>query len=477
METNQHIYILEQEGKSYLITTSVFNNNIRLSCKNSLSGSDKEYYIDLTVEKFIKLHNLLNSIKTPIQAIQYLDKIITTQNFDITELYNKIIISFYITIKGITSQINIHLSDVKQAAFNSIENENFQQFGNIQNYYKNTQQQNEYEQYFQNINYSPYNNPKTLENENINYFQTSYYYQENKPFANPISNNDINQYNVDETNQLLNQVKTKESQKHYIHFNEKINYDLPKDTHKINVNGKNKDLKTSQANKKEKIKNSEFVNENKALPLNTKKNKIKNKIVSKSDKASSEMPQKKIASNQGKLKNKAKSENKSSQRSKIDKNINMIGANIFDVKNKYIMKEIFSNIKIKKLLNIIKYNRIIKDKLDIDINDYEEFLKINLELIPKLNINNNSKNTFINIPVGEESYYHIYFNDEKEEQKRNYFYKNDNIKIIKIIIDYYANSFYELFANCNCIESISFTRFNFGNIVNMGSMFKDCRSL
>ena len=34
METNQHIYTLEQEGKSYLITTSVFNNNnnIRFSC-------------------------------------------------------------------------------------------------------------------------------------------------------------------------------------------------------------------------------------------------------------------------------------------------------------------------------------------------------------------------------------------------------------------------------------------------------------
>jgi len=112
--------------------------------------------------------------------------------------------------------------------------------------------------------------------------------------------------------------------------------------------------------------------------LNTNKNKIKNKIVSKSDKASSEMPQKKIASNQGKLKNTVKSENKSSQQSKIDKNINIIGANIFDVKSKYVMKEIFSNIKMNKLLNIIKYNRIIKDKLDIDINDYEKFLKINL---------------------------------------------------------------------------------------------------
>ena len=117
METNQHIYTLEQEGKSYLITTSVFNNNIRLSCQNSLSGSDKEYYIDLTVEKFIKLHNLLNSIKTPIQAIQYLDQIITTQNFDISEEFNKIIISFYITIKGIINQINIDLSNIKQMTY------------------------------------------------------------------------------------------------------------------------------------------------------------------------------------------------------------------------------------------------------------------------------------------------------------------------------------------------------------------------
>ena len=129
METNQHIYTLEQAGKKYLITTSVFNNNIRLSCKNSLSGSGKKYFIDLSIEKFRKLHNLFNSIKTPIQAIQYFDKIITTQNFDIIEEYNKITISFYITIKGITNQININLSDIKQTAFNSIENENFQQFG------------------------------------------------------------------------------------------------------------------------------------------------------------------------------------------------------------------------------------------------------------------------------------------------------------------------------------------------------------
>ena len=60
MKTNQHIYTLEEKGKKYLITTSVFNDNIRLYCKNSLTGSNKKYFIDLSVEKFRKLHNLFN---------------------------------------------------------------------------------------------------------------------------------------------------------------------------------------------------------------------------------------------------------------------------------------------------------------------------------------------------------------------------------------------------------------------------------
>ena len=35
------------------------------------------------------------------------------------------------------------------------------------------------------------------------------------------------------------------------------------------------------------------------------------------------------------------------------------------VKSKYILKEIFEIIKIKRKLNIIKYNKSFKDKLDI----------------------------------------------------------------------------------------------------------------
>ena len=42
-----------------------------------------------------------------------------------------------------------------------------------------------------------------------------------------------------------------------------------------------------------------------------------------------------------------------------------------------------------------------------------------------------------------EKYYHIYFNDNKEEIKRNYLDENDNVSKFKIIIDYQVKSFKE----------------------------------
>ena len=72
-----------------------------------------------------------------------------------------------------------------------------------------------------------------------------------------------------------------------------------------------------------------------------------------------------------------------------------------NVKSKYIVKEIFENIKNKRKLNIIKYNKKIMIKLDINKKDFEIYItlkefnnkyKINIEDIDikelKLNIGN-----------------------------------------------------------------------------------------
>ena len=42
-------------------------------------------------------------------------------------------------------------------------------------------------------------------------------------------------------------------------------------------------------------------------------------------------------------------------------------------------------------------------------------------------------------------YYHLYFNNNKEEIKRNKIEGKDNVKKIKIIIDHQVKSFYKLF--------------------------------
>ena len=88
---------------------------------------------------------------------------------------------------------------------------------------------------------------------------------------------------------------------------------------------------------------------------------------------------------------------------------------LIKIRSKYILKQIFDNLKENKLLEIIRYNKNIQKKLNKKLNDFiKEYSKIVIEIIPKENI----YDKFICIPKRYESYYHIYFNDNKEEIKR-----------------------------------------------------------
>ena len=145
-----------------------------------------------------------------------------------------------------------------------------------------------------------------------------------------------------------------------------------------------------------------------------------------------------------------------------------------NIKSRYILKKIFNNIPKNKLLKIVKINKIIKQKLNIDINDYKYFTEIEIEITP---IQNKFGN-FININSKEdEKYYHIYFDNNKEEIKRTYLKKGDNVSKINIIIAHQVNSFNGLFYKCIFNKSIYFKRFNRRNIINMSYMFYGCSSL
>ena len=145
-----------------------------------------------------------------------------------------------------------------------------------------------------------------------------------------------------------------------------------------------------------------------------------------------------------------------------------------NIKADYFLQKVFDNLEKKKTLEIVKNNKNIKKRINININDYKEYSEkyssIEIEIKPV----NNKSGDFINIKEEDKKYYHIYFNNEEEEIKRNYINEDEKIKIIKIIIDYKIESFEKLFGYCECIESINFKKFYRNNINNMRSMFCGC---
>ena len=84
---------------------------------------------------------------------------------------------------------------------------------------------------------------------------------------------------------------------------------------------------------------------------------------------------------------------------------------LMKVRQKGILQIIFDNLSLNKYLNIIRYNKSIQKKVEININDYKnEYFKIEIELIPStfsLDFSNRY-NKFINLQNKNVSYYHIF---------------------------------------------------------------------
>ena len=122
------------------------------------------------------------------------------------------------------------------------------------------------------------------------------------------------------------------------------------------------------------------------------------------------------------------SKNKNNQNN-ISNNISNILKNI---KSNYILSKIYDNIQKRKYLEIVKYNKKIQNRLNLSIKDYEIFTPIEIEIIPC----KKKYGKFINIKENDKSYYHIYFNDDKEEIKNKYkINKEDKITKIKLKIN------------------------------------------
>ena len=149
--------------------------------------------------------------------------------------------------------------------------------------------------------------------------------------------------------------------------------------------------------------------------------------------------------------------------------------NFKNIKSDYFLIKVFLNIRKKRILSIIKYNKLAQNRLNININDYENYCHtyspIELELVPAEGKFGNFINVFDFLGI------HIFFNGSNEEIKRNYFTEKDKVKIIKIIIDYNIDNLCDYFKNCLCIESVAFKKFYRNNIFSLNCLFFMCSSL
>ena len=110
---------------------------------------------------------------------------------------------------------------------------------------------------------------------------------------------------------------------------------------------------------------------------------------------------------------------------------------IAKINSKVILKKIFNHLQKKNFLKIIRLNKNIQNKLNLNINDYKKYSElyssIEIEIIPV----KTKFCKFINIPNNKtKSYFHIYINNRKEEVNINNINLNEKIKKIKVIIDY-----------------------------------------
>ena len=144
------------------------------------------------------------------------------------------------------------------------------------------------------------------------------------------------------------------------------------------------------------------------------------------------------------------------------------------IKCEYFLKNIIDCVSEKIYLNVLKYNKELQKKLNLSINSYIKFFnQIVIEVIPKEK--RRKKCPFIN--RGNKNFYHIFFDEGRQEIKRNYILSKEKVMKIKIIIDMNVKSLTGLFKGCRCLKEIKFIKFNRNDISKMSKMFYKCKSL
>ena len=118
-----------------------------------------------------------------------------------------------------------------------------------------------------------------------------------------------------------------------------------------------------------------------------------------------------------------------------------------NIRSDFFLKFLCQHIKDKdKILRLFQYNKCLQKKVKLSINDYKnKYYQTIIEIKPGETKSNIRENVFIRISRNCYNNYHIFFNDDKTEIKRNYLEHNEKIGKIKVFIDYQVKSLKALF--------------------------------
>ena len=116
METHKNSYQLKQGKKEYILTTSLLGNSIKIVCKNRKEQSFNRVF---TLDELKNLDKVFNIIKSPKEALDFIDKALRIQKVGVKEQDGRIKIIFYFTTKGLVHEIKIPLGKIGMSASSS----------------------------------------------------------------------------------------------------------------------------------------------------------------------------------------------------------------------------------------------------------------------------------------------------------------------------------------------------------------------
>ena len=193
MESQVNDYQLKQGNLLYVFSTSIVNNLIRLSCKNSYG---KKYSRDFSLYEINSIDPMFSQISSEQEAINFIDKALNVHKVGVREETGEVKIIFYVANKGLLNSVEIPLGEDGKSIIGSYEanqqtyeNTNYsygenntydqnigisttdysgQNFENLGSY--NFQDNNQYTQ----TNYDTYGTTNSYENYGITSFGNDY---------------------------------------------------------------------------------------------------------------------------------------------------------------------------------------------------------------------------------------------------------------------------------------------------------------